>query len=471
MVFKPLHCVFGNVIIPQRYVLVFMLQLALLNAYHLRVVLNIAITEMIHPENLTNVDACPDYTYIRVDVHGGTFDWPSWIESMILYAFYIGYIFGHVPGGWLADKFGARHVMGTCMLSSTVITFFYPLAIREGGYYGAIVLRILIGLFQGPLLPTISAFIQCWIPPEERALLGGIAFGGSNLGTVTGSIFTGLIIKNFNSWSLPFYVWGQCALTWYIFYLFMVFSKPSTHPFISDEERHHLEATIESKTSFTVPWIKICRSLPVWALFSGQFAHNYIFFTVMTNLPKYLKEILSMDVSQNAASTALPFLALWISTILFAYISSVLTNRKLITILQARKLWTTSSLIVPACLLVSAVHVGCSRVGALSLYSLALFSVGPFFSGMKVNVNDLTMHYAGTIMAIVNGLGASAGILGPFVVGTLTTHRTIEDWHMVFWIMVAISVVSSVIYCVLAKSERQYWDFQDGAIQELPNET
>nr|XP_023025236.1 putative inorganic phosphate cotransporter [Leptinotarsa decemlineata] len=462
MAFKPLYCVFGNITIPQRYVMVFMMQLALLNAYHLRVVLNIAITEMIIPSNQTeDVDACPEYVYEAVEMMGGMFDWPSWIESMILYAFYIGYIFSHIPGGWIADKLGARHVMGTCMLLSIIVTFLYPLAIQKGGYIAAIVLRVFLGLCQGPLLPTVSTFIQCWVPPEERAFLGGIAFGGSNMGTVTGSIFTGIIIKETNSWSTPFYIWGALSLVWYIFYLFMVFSKPQTHPYISEKELKLVVATIEPKKEFRVPWLKISKSLPVWALLAGQFAHNYIFFTLFTNLPKYLKEILKMNVESNAAATALPFLALWISNIVFAYISSFLTNRNFLTIIQARKMWTAFSLIVPSIILVLTVYVGCSRAAAITLYTVALFLVGPFFSGMKVNVNDLTTHYAGTIMAVVNGLGAIAGILGPFIVGALTTKHTLQEWHIVFWIMLSFSVILSILYCIFAKADRQEWDFLD----------
>ncbi|KAG5877746.1 hypothetical protein JTB14_000540 [Gonioctena quinquepunctata] len=460
MVFKLLYCTFGKVKIPQRYMLIFMLQLALINAYHLRVVLNIAITEIIQPLNYTkNFYACPEYNYTAVDTEEGKFNWPIWMETGILYAFYIGYIFSQVPGAWLADKFGAKHVMGICMLSSTIINLFYPLAIQKGGYYGAIVLRIFLGVAQGPMLPIISTFIQCWVPPNERAVLGGIAFGGSNMGAVTGNLFTGLIIKNTGSWAMSFYVWGVFALIWYIFYMLMVFSKPSTHPFISEEERNFLESAIERGDSFEVPWLKICRSLPVWALLVGQYAHNYIFFTILTDLPKYFKDILNMDVDKNAASTALPFLALWISNIIFSIISSFLTNRNILSIILARRLWTSVSLILPSCLLVLAVYVGCNRVVAIALVTLAFFLVGPFFAGAKININDLTIHYAGTISAMVNGITATSGILAPFIVGILTRQKTLEEWYIVFLIMLIISMLFSLIYCLIAKVDRQHWDF------------
>lgn len=46
--------------------------------------------------------------------------------------------------------------------------------------------------------------------------------------------------------------------------------------------------------------------------------------------------------------------------------------------------------------------------------------MGAFYPGMKVNALDLSSNYAGTIMAIVNGIGAITGIIAPYLVGLLT---------------------------------------------------
>lgn len=58
-----------ELVIPQRYVMMVMIHLALLNSYHMRVVLNIAITEMVQPKNETReFDSCPEFTYTKVEV-------------------------------------------------------------------------------------------------------------------------------------------------------------------------------------------------------------------------------------------------------------------------------------------------------------------------------------------------------------------------------------------------------------------
>ncbi|CAH1989074.1 unnamed protein product [Acanthoscelides obtectus] len=469
MPFKPLSCVFGKYFIPQRYILVFMMQLALLNCYHLRVVYNIAITEMLKEPtpNSTEefVDACPEFTYESVVSESSVqFEWDPLWESFTLYAFYIGYIVTHVPGGWLADKIGARHVMGTCVVVSCLITAVFPILVTvvERGDVTAVALRMILGFAQGPILPTVSAFIQCWVPKEHRAFLGGVAFGGSNIGTVTGCGLTGVIIHETGHWYMPFYVWAAMALLWYIFYSFMVFSGPDSHPFITEAERDQvLEEVPPHGKSFHVPWRAIFRGMPFWALLAGQFGHNFIFFTLVTYLPKYLKDILKMSVRSNALFTSIPFFLLWMFSIIVCYFSDIVTNHKWLSLATARKICTTFSIIVPSAFLLLTGYLGCHRVGAIISYTAGICCIGPFYAGMKINVNDLTIHYAGTIMAVVNGLGATAGILGPYIVGCLTHTRSIDSWLIVFWITMGVSIICSLFYCVFASAERQHWDYAD----------
>ncbi|VEN59435.1 unnamed protein product [Callosobruchus maculatus] len=470
---KPLSCVCGNLYIPQLYVLIVMLMLSLLNSYHLRVVYNIAITEMVkEPEANSSkgfVDACPMFTYESA-VHGSEvqFEWEPLWESFTLYAFYVGYLVTHVPGGWMADKIGARHVMGTCMIVSCIITAIFPILISaiERGDIAAAALRMILGLAQGPVQPTISTFVQCWVPKEHRAFMGGVAFGGSNLGTVTGSSLTGIMIHATAHWYTPFYVWAALAGVWCICYEFTVFSDPKTHPFITPEEREHLEREVPPRSkSFHVPWRGIFKGMPFWALLFGQFGHNFIFFTLVTYLPKYLKEVLKMNVRSNAIFTAIPFFLLWILGIVTSYGSDVVTNHRWLSLIVARKICTAFSTIVPSAFLVLTGYLGCNRMGAIISYTAGVSCIAPFYAGMKVNVNDLTVHYAGTIMAIVNGLGAIAGIVGPFIVGYLTHDRSIESWLTVFWITMGVSLFCTAFYCIFASAERQNWDFADDLVE------
>lgn len=463
MVFKPLSCVYGNFVIAQRYIMVVMMHLALLNGYQLRVVVNIAMAEMKTTPNTTRkVDACPMYQEEYIEgMTAGRYEWSSKEESWILGGFYFGYLIGHIPGGWLADKIGARHVMGFCILSSSILTFFYPLCIESESLAVAVFMRIFVGFLQGPMYPCLSAFINCWVPPTQRSFLGSIAYSGSSLGTITGNILTGYIIGWTKSWQTPFYIWPVCALVWYVFFLVMVFSEPGTHPFITKEELEYLEREVPKRMKIKVPWKAIFSSTTMIALIAGQIGHDYLFYTMITYLPKYMKDILKMNIKKNALYTALPFVFKWISSLLCAYIADWVLNRELLSVLSVRRLWTAFSGIVPTCLLILVVYIGCNRTASVILYMLVMFCHGPYFAGHKVNVNDVTRYYGGSVMAIVNGLGALSGVVSLYLIGIITKDESLEEWQVVMWIIFGVTLCTTVLYCTFARAEREPWDYPE----------
>jgi ACS family sodium-dependent inorganic phosphate cotransporter len=77
---------------------------------------------------------------------------------------------------------------------------------------------------------------------------------------------------------------------------------------------------------------------------------------------------------------------------------------------------------------------------------------------MKVNGLDLCPNYSGTLMALVNGIGAFTGIFTPYIVGVLTPQQTFSQWRLVFWIVLAFFVVTNLIFVLFASGEVQEWN-------------
>lgn len=77
---------------------------------------------------------------------------------------------------------------------------------------------------------------------------------------------------------------------------------------------------------------------------------------------------------------------------------------------------------------------------------------------MKVNALDLSPNYSGTLMAIVNGIGAFSGILTPYIVGELTPNGSLTEWRLVFWIVLAVFLVTNLVFVLYASGEVQYWN-------------
>lgn len=58
-------------------------------------------------------------------------------------------------------------------------------------------------------------------------------------------------------------------------------------------------------------------------------------------------------------------------------------------------------------------------------FTLAMGFMGTFYPGMKVNPLDLSPNYAGSIMAVTNGIGAITGVVAPSFVGLMTPNVNI----------------------------------------------
>ena len=65
----------------------------------------------------------------------------------VLSAFFYGYLLTQIPGGWLATRFGGKHVYGVGIVMTSVLTLLTPLA-AEFSVWMVVAVRVLEGLFE-----------------------------------------------------------------------------------------------------------------------------------------------------------------------------------------------------------------------------------------------------------------------------------------------------------------------------------
>lgn len=110
--------------------------LAIVNAYTMRICLNVAITEMVkkkpHDENTDLTDTCIVEGDTEDNLLGGDFEWSESLQGIILSSFFWGYVITHIPGGLLAEKFGGKYVLSLGILSTAIFTLLTPVIIDWG---------------------------------------------------------------------------------------------------------------------------------------------------------------------------------------------------------------------------------------------------------------------------------------------------------------------------------------------------
>uniref|UniRef100_A0A2H1W2Y7 SFRICE_002812 n=1 Tax=Spodoptera frugiperda TaxID=7108 RepID=A0A2H1W2Y7_SPOFR len=350
-----------TMIIPQRYVLGIMGLFALGNSFTMRVCLSMTITQMVlHAETSEHIigETCPDpngvisnttedenNTVSVIFTGRDRYDWDEATQGFLLSAFYYGYVATHLPGGLLAEKFGGKWTVGLGLLLTSVATVLTPWAVSVGGAVGLFIIRVIEGCGEGPVTPAFVLLLARWVPPAERSRFGAMIFGGAQVGNIIGPYISGLLLADGGDWANVFYVFGGLGIIWFIFWVVLCYSTPNSHPFISDEEKDFLNKNITAsglhKKLDPVPFKALLRSAPLWVLIMAAIGHDWGYFTMITDLPKYFSDVLKFNIKETGLMSALPYIAMYIFTFIFAGLCDLFVKKKWHSIGTGRKIYTT----------------------------------------------------------------------------------------------------------------------------------
>lgn len=120
----------------------------------------------------------------------------------------------------------------------------------------------------------------------------------------------------------------------------------------------------------STPWKSIITSVPVLALLCGQMGHDWLMYTMSTNLPKYMHEVLGFPAYEVGLYSSLPYLLMWTVSLIAGFLSDHLINGGHITITQARKIFTALASIFPAIFILIASYAECNRLLVVSSFIL-----------------------------------------------------------------------------------------------------
>src|ERR671930_226510 len=94
------------------------------------------------------------------------FGWDPAVTGTILSAFFVGYMLTQLPGGWLADRFGGKAIIGFAVVWWSLATLMTPFAYAVPLMIAA---RIGLGIGEGVTPPALHSMVARWIPTHERS--------------------------------------------------------------------------------------------------------------------------------------------------------------------------------------------------------------------------------------------------------------------------------------------------------------
>lgn len=430
-----------------RHIQIILLFLILVVGYGMRVNLSVGIVAMTDP---------------TINPNFPSYNWSMSTKSSVLSSFFWGYIIPQIGAGQLAEKYGPKWFLLAAMSLSSVFSFLIPVMAEYSAWHVS-VCRIVQGLSQGFFFPCIQFLLSKWVPASERSRMGSFVYAGGPLGTVLSMPITGWISASFAGWPGAFYTYGAIGIIWAGFWLWLGSNDPAEHKSISIKERKYIQQSTGDSTiqkTYKTPWKHIVTSLPVWALVVAYSGQHWGYWTLMTEIPTYMNGVLNFDIAANGLLSAAPYLALWVTSFFFSYMSDFFINRNILSITTTRKLASAIGLIGPAVgLLVLGLldHPGRSVAIALLIFVVGINSA--IFSGHQVNHIDISPRFAATLMGITNGIGNVFSLLAPLIVQYIVTDESDPDeWKVVFFIAAGVYFGSDIFYTIFGRAEIQFWD-------------
>jgi MFS family permease len=181
-------------------------------------------------------------------------------------------------------KFGPKWFLAVTMFINSLFTLLIPVMASSAGEGGVIACRVIQGLNQGFLYPSVHTLLGKWTPLPERSKVASFVYTGGPLGTVISLPVTGVIANSSIGWPTAFYLYGGLGIGWSVLWALLGADSPAKHGRISDEEKEYIKGggntTDGEQKELPTPWLSIATS--IW--------------TLMTEIPSYMSDIMKYDI-------------------------------------------------------------------------------------------------------------------------------------------------------------------------------
>lgn len=374
--------------------------------------------------------------------------WMGYIQS----AWYLGYAIFQLPGGWVADRMGARRGLLLFALFSSLAT---TLTGFSFGYLGLFLTWALMGSFQAGVFPCTVKSIGAIFPEKERSRASGLLACGMLTGGAVGPWLTAKLLALFvkpaemldvDRWRFCLMLFGVPGVLWVIVYALGTsdaqFGKGSG-------------AAAPTKKPFR--WEKMLISPPLILLCSQQFlrAAGMVFF--LTWFPTFLVETRGVTTQESGTLTMYAGMAAMAGSLLGGFFSDWLfktTGQKWLS----RQGIAVLGMATCATLIVISYFVS-SITMAIGLISLGAFAASfGGVSGYTVAIDFGGKHVA-TVFGAMNMCGNFGAMLFPVTVGLVVTWT--KNWNLALFIFAGLMAVDAVCWAMLNPSGTLFDDEED----------
>ena len=372
--------------------------------------------------------------------------WDQAMMGFVFSFFFLGYFLSQIPGGWFADRWGSKRLLGGAVVWWSLMTMLTPFARSVSTM---LVVRVSLGIGEGLSPPSLYSTIARWIPAAERSRAMAFVATGMYVGLII-AFPTAVWIMTRLGWPWVFYLFGLLGLAWWVAWHLLVTDKPEDHPNISEAEiQTILHGQASTPQAEAIPWRRFFREPAFLALICAHFSTNWTYYIFLTWLPTYLVQVRQFSLQEMGLYATFPYVAMMLIGNGAAWVADGMIKAGT-SVTRVRKLFQTVAFL-GATVFLLILTISESQWLTVVCITLGLGALSCFASGMGVNHLDIGPKYAGALVGITNTAATLPGILAPFLTGLIV--QLTGNWNMVFYLAAGVMVVGMLIWNLFATGE------------------
>lgn len=364
--------------------------------------------------------------------------------GLIFSAFVVGYALFQIPGGWLADRWGARTVLTGALFWWSLCTAFTAIAASSPladlfGIIGALfAVRFALGVGEAVAFPSVNRAVANWMPYNSRGIGIGIAIGGLGLGAAITPPLAAWVMVNWG-WQTVFYLSTAIGLVMGVLWWTLSRDHPEQHPWVRDHQRT-THPNVEDRHTVTIPWRQLGKTPTIWWLVLSYSCLGYVAYIYLAWFYLYLVNIRGFDVLRGGFYSALPFLAMLVGCPFGGWITDRLASRYGVT--TGRGVAGASGMALAGCAIILGGFID-SPIFAIASLSLGAgclyFTVGAYWA----STSDLSKAHAGILSGLMNTGANLGGAISPSLTPWIAYHW---GWPLSLAFAGSIAVVGAFLW-------------------------
>jgi len=341
--------------------------------------------------------------------------------GIILSAFFLGYAIMQIPGGWLADKFGAKRVLLMAVITWSIFTGLTAIA---WSLTAMIVIRFLFGIGEGGFQPSSSKIIATIFPKEERGRAMSIMLTSGGIVSLIVPLLAAYLLGTIG-WRMMFIIIGAIgAIIAFIYWKYIQLPQ--------DEAATAGTENTTNKVNFK----ELLKTPLMWNLIIAYFCIYAVNWGLVSWIPTYLQKNRGLDLMSIGWAQTIPA----ITTIIGVYGSGYIIDK------------------LPKGMEKVLGSISCAVIGLL-LYLMFTAKTVTLFIGYQTVVSifiafvitllpvivlkKLPSSITGSAMGIANTGGQLAGFVTPMAIGFMVDAFN-GSFDAAFWMLIGFALICIV---------------------------